>query len=47
MNQEQDIQKLEMAQRYRQHLLGHAYIPLQDLPKYEKAFKEIYEKTKN
>lgn len=30
------------ADLYRQYLLGWAYIPLQDLPIYEKAYKEIY-----
>ena len=35
-------EKLEMAKRYRQYLLGNAYIPYQDLAKYEKAHKAIY-----
>ena len=33
--------KSAMAQRYREYVLGWAYIPIQDLPKYEKAFKEV------
>jgi hypothetical protein len=28
----------QMADRYRQYLLGWAYIPIQDLGRYEKAF---------
>jgi hypothetical protein len=33
--------KRAMAQRYREYVQGWAYIPIQDLPKYEKAFKEV------
>lgn len=33
---------LPKAQRYREYLNGYAYIPLQDLSKYEKAYKLIY-----
>jgi hypothetical protein len=29
------------AQRYREYVQGWAYIPIQDLPLYEKAFKEV------
>ena len=32
----------EKADIYKQYLQGWAYIPLQDLPIYEKAFEEIY-----
>lgn len=32
------------AELYKQYIQGWAYIPLQDLPMYEKAYKEIYEK---
>ena len=35
-------EKLAMAKRYREYLLGHAYIPYQDLGKYGKSFNEIY-----
>ena len=35
-----DVKKA-MAQRYREYLQGWAYIPIQDLPKYEKAFNEL------
>ena len=31
-----------MADYYRQYINGDAYIPLQDLPRYERAFKKIY-----
>lgn len=34
----------EMAERYRQYMQGWAYIPFQDLGKYEKAFKQVYNK---
>ncbi len=30
------------AEVYKQYIQGWAYIPLQDLSKYEKAFKAIY-----
>ena len=32
---------LKMAERYRLYLLGWAYIPYQDLTKYEKAYKKV------
>ena len=32
---------LKMAERYRLYLLGCAYIPYQDLAKYEKAYKKV------
>lgn len=32
---------LKMAERYRLYLLGWAYIPYQDLAKYEKAYKKV------
>jgi hypothetical protein len=32
----------EKADIYKQYLQGWAYIPIQDLPIYEKAYKEIY-----
>lgn len=34
--------KMDMAEKYKMWVQGWAYIPLQDLPKYEKAYKEIY-----
>ena len=34
----------EMAERYKQYTQGWAYIPPQDLGKYEKAFKQFYNK---
>lgn len=33
-----------MADVYKQYIQGWAYIPLQDLVRYERAYKEIYEK---
>ena len=33
---------IAQAERYRQYMQGWAYIPLQDLPRYEKSFKQIY-----
>lgn len=33
---------MNMAKRYRLYLLGLAYIPYQDLPRYERAYKEWY-----
>lgn len=30
------------AERYKQYLAGNAYIPLQDMAIYEKAYKLIY-----
>lgn len=37
-------EKVSMAKRYKEWELGLAYIPLQDLPIYEKAYEEIYGK---
>lgn len=34
----------EKADIYKQYVNGLAYIPLQDLPIYEKAYEEIYGK---
>ena len=34
-----------LAERYKEYLGGLAYIPLQDLPKYEKAYKKVYGKN--
>ena len=34
--------KLRMATIYKQYVNGFSYIPLQDLPLYEKAYKEVY-----
>ena len=36
--------KLRMAIIYRQYIGGHSYIPPQDLPLYEKAYNEVYNK---
>lgn len=33
-----------MAEVYKQYIQGWAYIPLQDIVRYERAYKEIYEK---
>lgn len=35
---------IQMAKRYRLYQLHFAYIPLQDLAKYEEAYKKIYGK---
>ena len=32
-----------MSDRYRLYILGWAYIPYQDLPRYEKAYKKVNE----
>lgn len=46
MKQTKDIYKYEImkaqADRYRLYMSGHAYIPYQDLCKYEKSFNQIY-----
>ena len=34
-----------MAQRYLMHKAGNAYIPLQDIVRYENAYKKIYGRT--
>lgn len=34
-----------MAERYRQYLLGWAYIPIQDLGRFEKAFNQLKRTT--
>ena len=33
--------KQAMEQRFREYLLGWAYIPIQDVPRYEKAYREV------
>lgn len=33
--------ELKMSERYRLYLSGFAYIPYQDLAKYEKAYKKV------
>ena len=33
---------MAMAEKYKMWVQGWTYIPLQDLSKYEKAYKEIY-----
>ena len=37
-------QAVAMARRYQQHLNGYAYIPLQDMVKYEQAYRLVYGK---
>ena len=39
---EQQEQMVDMSARYKMYLHGYAYIPLQDLPKFENAFKIVY-----
>jgi hypothetical protein len=34
--------ELARAQRYRDYCNGNAYIPLQDIPIYQKSYKNIY-----
>ena len=34
------------AQRYREYMSNNAYIPLQDIPLYQKSFEKIYGKEK-
>ena len=41
MEQKLTTAEIARAERYRQYCGGFAYIPLQDLPKYEKAFKKV------
>ena len=36
------IGDIERAKRYMEYLQGWAYIPLQDLPIYERAYKEHF-----
>lgn len=36
--------ELARAQRYRDYCNGNAYIPLQDIPLYQKSFEMIYGK---
>lgn len=36
---------IKKAETYKQYIQGLAYIPLQDVPIYEKAFNAIYCKT--
>lgn len=42
MPKEEQTRMVNMAERYKEYLAEHAYIPLQDLPKYESAFNQIY-----
>lgn len=35
-------QQIAMAKMYGQFLEGHAYIPVQDIPKYRKCYRKIY-----
>jgi hypothetical protein len=42
MPKEEQTRLVNMAERYSQYTAGNAYIPLQDLPKYESAFKQIH-----
>lgn len=39
--QEQSV-LVAQAETYKQYIQGHAYIPQQDLVKYEKAYNTIY-----
>lgn len=39
--------ELAQAERYRLYLLGWAYIPLTDLPKYESAYKKSCKKKRH
>ena len=41
---EEQTKTVNMAERYGQYLAENAYIPLQDLPKYERAYKQVYSK---
>ena len=36
--------EIARANRYKDYLLGWAYIPLTDLPRYESAYKKVYVK---
>lgn len=42
MSREEQTRMVNMAERYGQYTAGNAYIPLQDLPKYESAFNQVY-----
>ena len=44
MPKEEQTRMVNMANHYRQYKNGTAYIPLQDLPKYEAAYQRIYPK---
>lgn len=41
MEQRPTTAEIAMADRYRQHCLGWAYIPYQDLGRYQKAFDKV------
>lgn len=41
MEQKPTTAEIARADYYRQYCCGFAYIPLQDLPKYEKAFNKV------
>lgn len=34
-------EEIAMSNKYRQYILGWAYIPYQDLPKYKKAYEKV------
>ena len=36
-----NVSEIARADVYAQYLLGWAYIPIQDLPKYEKAYEKV------
>ena len=44
MPKEEQTRTVNMAEMYGQYLAENAYIPLQDLPKYERAYKQVYGK---
>lgn len=42
LTKEEQTRICNMASCFQQHLNGDAYIPLQDLPKFEAAYKRLY-----
>lgn len=46
MEQRPTTAEIARADRYREYCCGFAYIPYQDLPRYEKAFKKVISYTK-
>ena len=38
--------EIAKAKRYKEYILGWAYIPLSDLPKYEKAYRKVCKEMK-
>jgi len=42
LTKEEQTRIVNMASYYQQYISGDAYIPLQDLPKYEAAYKRLY-----